>query len=117
MDIRFNARAASGQSGHGRLMEHARRRLLVHLRHCSDRVAHVSVRLGDTGSRRGRRDTYCLMRVQVRGAPAATVVDIGADAYDTIDRAAGRAGRLAEEQLRVAGGRRPSSARPEELAA
>jgi hypothetical protein len=110
MDIRFFAREAEDQSGHDGLVEHALRRLHFRLRHRSDRVAHVSVRFGDTGSRRGRRDSFCVMRVQLRGAPAATVVDIGADAYDTIDRAVDRVGRLADEQLREADRRRPWSA-------
>lgn len=106
MDIRFTGAAAQSPGGHDGLVEHARRRLDFRLRHRSERVAHVSVRFGATGSRRGRRDTYCVMRVQLRGAPAATVVDIGADLHDTIDRAADRIGRLADERLREADGKR-----------
>jgi hypothetical protein len=114
MDIRFIARTADGRSGHDSLADHARRQLQNRLMHCSDRVAHVSVRIGGTGS---RRDTYCVMQVQVRGAPAGTVVDIGADAWDTIDRTAARVGRLVDEQLRAADGRRLPSRAPEEIAA
>jgi hypothetical protein len=110
MDIQFFARTAAGQSGDDGVVEHARRRLLFRLRHRSDRVAQVSVRFGTTRSRRGRQDSYCVMQVQLRGAPAATVVDIGADVYDTIDRAADRVGRLAEEQLRDADTGCPSPA-------
>lgn len=116
MDIRFLARAKVGQSVHDGVLGHARRRLQFRLGHRSDRVEHVLMRFGDTGSRRGHLDTYCVMRVQLRGAPAATVVDIGADVYDTIDRAADRVGRLAEEQLRDAAGRPPPPARTEEMA-
>jgi len=57
------------------------------------------------------------MRVQLRGAPAATAVDIGADAYDTIDRAADRVGQLVEELLSVADGQRPPTACSGEMAA
>ena len=42
---------------------------------------------------------------------------VGADAYDTIDRTADRVGRLVEEQLRFAGGRRLSSGVPVEITA
>ncbi len=88
MDIRFTARTADGCSGHDSLADHARRRLQVRLMHRSD-----------------------------RGAPAGTVVDIGADAYDTIERTADRVGRLVEEQLRAADGRRLPSGVPEEITA
>lgn len=98
MDIRFQNHATHADAA---LADHARRRLWFRLLHRSDRVVHVAVRFGDTGSRRGRHDTYCAVRVQLDGIPAATVVDIGADAYDTIDRAADRAGRFVEEQLRM----------------
>lgn len=110
MDIRFIARPAEGRAHPDGLAAHARRRLQHRLRHCGDRVAHVSVTIGDGASRLGFRDTYCVMRVQLRGAPAATVVDIGTDARDTIDRAADRVARLAEEQMRsVDSGRAPST--------
>lgn len=94
------------------LHEHARRRLLARLRHRRDRVHHVDVRIGGcAGRRRGQGDLYCLMRVQLRGAPAATVVDIGADASATIGRAAERVRRLVEEQLRVRAAPRAPTAR------
>ncbi len=104
MDIRFFARAADGRIGHEGLAEHARRRLQLRLKHLSDRVAHVWVKFGDTAGRLGHRETYCVMQVQLRGAPAATVVDIGTDVHVTIDRAARRVGQLVEAQLSVAHG-------------
>ena len=116
MDIRFIARPADGRSGHDGLLDHARQRLRLRLRHRTERVAHVSVRLGDSGSLRGLRDTYCVMRVQLRDVPAATVVDIGADACHTIDRATDRVGQLVEALLSVADGRRPASAGSEAAA-
>jgi hypothetical protein len=117
MDIRFVAHAASGQSIHKGLADHARLRLQFRLRHRSERLAYVSVRLGDTRSGRGRQEAYCVMQIQLRDAPAATVVDIGADAYDTIDRATDRVAQLVEELLSVAEGRRLPSARTQEVAA
>lgn len=99
MDILFQSEMPGAAAA---LSDHARRRLRYRLQHRSDRVARVDVRLGSTGSRRGRPAVYCLMRVQLSGAPAATVVDIGSDAFETIDRAADRVGRLAEDQLQAA---------------
>lgn len=114
MDIRLIDRTGQGHDG---LADHARRRLSYRLMHRSDRIAHVLVKLGGTGGRRGRQDTYCVMHVQLRGARAATVVDIGADAHDTIDRAADRVSRLTEEQLRLAEGRPRPSSNAKEIAA
>lgn len=114
MDIRLINRTAQHPD---ELAAHARRRLCFRLMHRSDRIAHVSVKLGDTGSRRGHHDTYCVMCVQLRGAPAATVVDIGPDVHGTIDRAADRVSRLAEEQLRLADGRGSRATRAQTEAA
>lgn len=111
MDIRFVSRAASGRSIQEELADHARCRLHVRLRHRSERLAHISVRLGVTRSGRGRQESHCVMQIQPRGAPSATVVDIGEDARDTIDRAADRVAHLVEELLGVADGRRLPSSR------
>jgi hypothetical protein len=113
MDIRVIDRMGPG---HGGLADHVRRRLSYHLMHRSDHVVHVSVKIGDTGSLRGRHDIYCVMQVQLRGARAASVVDIGADAHATIDRAADRIGRLAEEQLRLADDHRTATSATERVA-
>ncbi|MCW5633261.1 MAG: hypothetical protein KIT17_07980 [Rubrivivax sp.] len=99
MDIRTDDRRPALL---GPLHAHARRRLLARLRHRGEYVHHVDVRLGPARRRSGVDDLYCLMRVQLRGAPAATVVDIGADPFETIDRAADRLQRLADQQLRAA---------------
>lgn len=101
MDIRLIDRR--GQA-HDELAEHARRRLSYRLMHRSDRIGHVLVKLGETGGHRGQRDVYCLMQVQLHNAQSATVVDIGVDPHETIDRAADRVCRLTEEQLRLAQG-------------
>ncbi len=115
MKIRFTAQASAGQGAPGELADRARRRLRLRLCRCSERVAHISVRFGENGQRSVRQDSYCVMQVQMHGALAATVVQIGADAYSTIDRAADRVGRLAEEQLRVATDAPPMSAGAGEL--
>ena len=65
-------------------------------------------------SGRGRQESYCVMQIQPRDAPSATVVDIGEDVYD---RAADRVAHLVEELLSVADGRRLSSSRTQEVAA
>lgn len=114
MDIRL---IASTDLGHAGLADHAQRRLSYRLAHRRERIAHVSVKLGDTGSRRGFRDVYCVMQVQLRGARAATVVDIGADPLDTIDRTVDRVSRLAEEQLRQADERHQTTSRAKEMVA
>lgn len=100
MEIRFEAH------GNDRLAKHARQELLSRLMDRREHIAHVTIRVGATGRRRRLQDTYCVMHLQVRGVPAATVVDIGSDAQGTIERAADRVSRLAEEQLRLATARR-----------
>ena len=114
MDIRFHTR---GPNTVFALVEHARRRLEFRLVHRKDRVSHIAVKLGGTGSRRDHQDTYCVLRVKLRGLPAATVVDVGADDYATIDRAVDRVGRLAEAQLRRNGATQRRSTQLKEMTA
>jgi hypothetical protein len=102
MKILFTNPATAGRGVPGELADHARRRLRMRLHRWGERIAHVSVRFGSTVARSARQDAYCVVQVQLRGAPAATVMHIGADAFGAIDRAVDRIGRLAEEQLRVA---------------
>ncbi len=117
MDIRFVAHAASGRCIHEGLADHARCRLQFRLRRRSARLAHISVRLRGTRIGRGRQESFCVMQIQPRDAPAVTVVDIGEDAYDTINRATVRVAQLVEELLSVADGRRLPSSRTLEVAA
>ena len=72
---------------------------------------HVDVKLGGARSRRQRQDGFCVVRLQLRGAPPATVVDVAGDAYGAVDRADDRVGRLATEQLRR-NGNPPASPAP-----
>ena len=84
------------------LADHARRRLQFVLRNRAEFVRRVVVRLGDTNSRRGHNDMYCLMRVHMSDALSATVVDIGPDIHDAIDRVADRVGRVVAEHFEQA---------------
>lgn len=101
MDIRFQTATARADA---ELAAHARRCLQRRMRHRSDRVDHIDVKLGDARARSPQQDSYCIVRLKLHGTPAATVVDVGADVYSAIDRAADRVCRLAEAQLRLAGG-------------
>jgi len=99
VDIRFQSATAPADV---ELAAYARRCLLLRLQHRSDRVVRIDAELVDAAGRVPRRDSYCIFSVKLHGLPAATVVDVGADVRLAIDRAADRAGRLAEEQLRQA---------------
>jgi hypothetical protein len=95
MEIRVHAACARAAA----LADHARRRVLYVLRSRQHEVESIDVRVGDTGSRRGRQEGYCRIQLKLVRAGVATVVDIGKDLYDAIDRAVDRAGRLAAERL------------------
>ena len=114
MDIQLISGKGQDQA---ELEAHARRRLQACLMDRSDRIVRVSVRLSQAPARGQARDTCCVMSLQVRGAPASTVVHLDADAHQTIDRAAERVGRLAAEQLRQADRRDQTSSNPRKAAA
>jgi hypothetical protein len=99
MDIRFRR---SMDCADVEPTAHARRCLQLRMQPCGDRLAHVEVALGDAGDSRAWQDSYCIVRVKLHGVPAATVVDVDADVYRAIDRAADRAWRVTREQLRLA---------------
>ncbi len=102
MDIRFQSAMTPADA---ELAAYARSSLLLRLQHHSDSVVRIDAELVDAAGRLPRRDSYCIVSVKLHGLPAATVVDVSTDAHLAIDRAAVRAGRLAEEQLRQAGSR------------
>jgi hypothetical protein len=52
------------------------------------------------------QEGYCKIQLRLMHTGVATVVDVGKDLYDAIDRAVDRAGRLAMEHLR---GARPAA--------
>jgi ribosome-associated translation inhibitor RaiA len=95
------------------LREHVAGRLGHAFGCCVDRVSRIVVRLSDINGPRGGVDKRC--RIQVRLATLTDVIieDTEADLYVAIDRAAQRAGRVAERHL--ARKRRPvrSMPRPE----
>jgi hypothetical protein len=91
------------------LADHARRSVSLRLRRWQAQVGRVDVRLGGSAEGHGRNDTYCLIRLQMTGADATTIVDIADDSFTAIARAAGRAARMAEEQA-LAAGRAPAPA-------
>lgn len=80
------------------------------MQHRSDRVDRIDVDLADALRRARRRDSHCIVGVELSGLPASTVVEAGADVRGAIDRAADRAGRLAREPLRRADGPRVGGA-------
>ena len=96
MEIRVHAACARAAA----LADHARRRLLYVLRPRQHQIESVEVRLGDTRSRRGQQEGYCRIQLRLVHAGVTSVVDVGKDLYDAIDRAVDRAGRLALEHLR-----------------
>ncbi|CAN5910531.1 hypothetical protein BH11PSE8_BH11PSE8_01220 [soil metagenome] len=81
------------------LSGHAKRRLRFVLARHSDRIARVSMRLGDCNGPRGGMDKFCRVQVHLIDAPVAVIHDIGADLYEVIDRAADRAGRTVVKHL------------------
>jgi ribosome-associated translation inhibitor RaiA len=95
MEIKVHAACARAAA----LADHARRRLQYVLRARQHEVERIDVRMGDTGSRRGQQDGYCKIQVKLVRAGVATVVDIGKDLYEAIDRAVDRAARMAMERL------------------
>lgn len=81
------------------LADHARRRLHDDLMHHGDFIQRIVLRVGGTNHRRGHTDTYCLMQVHMSDALAATVIDVGPDIHDVIDRAADRVDRMVVERI------------------
>ena len=112
MDIRFQTAMTRADV---ELAEHAFRTLQFRLQHQSNRVDYIEIKLGNSGGRRSRKDSYCIVSVKLRDAPSSTVVDIGTNVYNAIDRASDRVCRLAQAQMRLTD--RPRSAQPAALAA
>lgn len=81
------------------LTHHARRRLGFGLTRHADRIARVTVRLGDENGPRGGPDKFCRLQVTLIDAPQVVIRDCGPDLYAVIDRASYRAGRAVAKQL------------------
>jgi ribosomal subunit interface protein len=72
---------------------HLERRLGFALDRFGDRIARVSVRLGDENGPRGGEDKSCRLAIELRGAGVLRVQVTDRDLYAAIDRAAHRAQR------------------------
>lgn len=75
------------------LAEHAQRRLRFALKHATDRVQQVTVRLADINGPRGGVDKRCSVRLVMNGIPDIVMEDTEADMYVAINRAVDRVGR------------------------
>jgi len=84
------------------LREHVQRRLHFALSRFEGRVARVIVRLSDLNGPRGGADKNCRLQIRVHGLPDVIIEDVEADLYVAINRAADRAARTVERQLRRA---------------
>lgn len=81
------------------ISDHAKRRLHFVLARHTDRIARVSMRLGDCNGPRGGVDKFCRVQVYLIDAPVAVIHDVGTDLYEVIDRAADRVGRTVVKHL------------------
>ena len=75
------------------LAQHAERRLRFALKHATDRVQNVTVRLADVNGPRGGVDKHCSVHVVLAGLPDIVTEDTEADMYIAINRAVDRVGR------------------------
>lgn len=76
------------------LKDHARRRVDVVLMHRGESIERIVICIGGANGGSDYKDMYCLMQVHLPGALVATVVDIGPDIHDVIDRATDRVDRI-----------------------
>ena len=75
------------------LAEHTERRLRFALKHATDQVQHVTVRLADINGPRGGIDKKCSIHIVLAGLPDIVTEDTEADMYVAINRAVDRVGR------------------------
>lgn len=75
------------------LTEHTERRLRFALKHATDRVQRVTVRLADVNGPRGGIDKRCCVHIVMSGVPDIVTEDTEADMYIAINRAIDRVGR------------------------
>ncbi|MEO8656657.1 MAG: hypothetical protein ABI409_21225 [Ramlibacter sp.] len=97
--------------------DYVRRRVRYIVGSRSDSIKAVMVRLGGTNGGHGGADMFCLMQVHLAESFIATVVHMGSDIHDVINRAADRLSRVVTAYLaqaqraRLAIGRAPEVAR------
>lgn len=75
------------------LVAHTERRLRFALKHATDRVQNVTVRLADINGPRGGIDKRCSVHIVLSGLPDIVSEDTEADMYLAINRAVDRVGR------------------------
>ncbi len=75
------------------LTDHTERRLRFALKHATDQVQHVTVRLADINGPRGGVDKKCSIHIVLAGLPDIVTEDTEADMYVAINRAVDRVGR------------------------
>lgn len=75
------------------LADHTQRRLRFALKHATDRVQQVTVRLADINGPRGGVDKRCSVHLVMNGIPDIVTEDTEADMYVAINRAVDRVGR------------------------
>jgi putative sigma-54 modulation protein len=97
MNIDFQSRASTAEA------DHARRQLRFVMTRHSNRIQRILVRMGDMKGPRGSPANYCRIRVELLDARPIDSHDTGADLYDVIDRAVGRAARAVSRQERSLG--------------
>jgi len=83
--------------------DHAKRQLRFVMTRHSSRIQRILVRLGDAQGPRGRPANYCRIRVELLDAQPVDSHDVGADLYEVIDRAVGRAARAVCRKRRSLG--------------
>ncbi|HJV83927.1 MAG TPA: HPF/RaiA family ribosome-associated protein [Noviherbaspirillum sp.] len=81
------------------LMEHTERRLRFALKHATDQVRQVTVRLADINGPRGGIDKRCSVHLVLDGLPDIVAEDTEADMYVAINRAVDRVGRTALRRM------------------
>lgn len=84
------------------LRAHVQRRLHFALARFEGRVVRVIVRLSDLNGPRGGEDKNCRLQLRLHGLPEFVIEDTEADLYVAINRAADRAARQLQRQLRRA---------------
>lgn len=81
------------------LREHLLRRLRFALTREAEDIQRVTVRLGDTNGPRGGPDKFCRIQVNLAHSNPVLIEEVGSDLYNTIDRAAERAGRTVARRI------------------
>lgn len=96
MDVEIQFRGFRTSAAQG---DYVRRRVRDVMGSRGDSIKAIVVRLGGTNGGRGGADTFCLMQVHLAESFVATVVHMGSDIHDVINRAADRLSRVVAAYL------------------